>query len=92
MLRAYKGKNQPNVRVLWDPMPDVGGYEEAREGDQVLLATKWKKDKADSWRMDVDVNIATNSTRENMNVKKVVESKCNSEDESEGEIYNESES
>ena len=62
MLQSYEGSKQPTVRVLWDPMPGVGGYEEAREGDQVLLPTKWKKDKANSWIMDVDVNIATNNT------------------------------
>ena len=58
VLGAYEGRKQPTVRVLWYPMPGVGGYEEAREGDQVLLPTKWNKDKANSWRMDVDVNIA----------------------------------
>ena len=42
--------------------------------------------------MDVDVNIATNSTREDMNVEKVVEAESKSDDESEGEIDNESES
>ena len=63
-----------------------------REGDQVLFPTKWKKDKANSWRMDVDVNIATNSTREDMNVEKVVEAGSKSGDESESEIDNESES
>ena len=51
-------------------MPDVGGYEEAMEGEQVILPNKWRKDKDNSWRMDVDVNIATNSTREDMNVEK----------------------
>ena len=92
MLRAYEGRNQPTVRVLWYPMPDVGGYEEAREGDQALFSTKWKKDKVNSWRMDIDVNIATNSTREDMNVEKVVEAESKSDDESESEIDNESES
>ena len=62
------------------------------EGDQVLLPTKWKKDKANSWRMDVDVNIATNSTREYMNVEKVVEAESKSYYDSEIEIDNGSES
>ena len=30
VLRAYKGRKQPTLRILWDTMPDVGGYEEAR--------------------------------------------------------------
>ena len=62
-------------------MPDVGVYKEAREGYQLLLPTKWKKDKANSWRMGVDVNIATNSTREDMNVEKVVKAEIKSDDE-----------
>ena len=86
VLRAYEGRKQPTVRVIWDPIPDVGVYEEAREGDQVFLPTKWKKDEANSWRMDVDVNIATNSTREDMNVEKVVEAEIKSDEESESEI------
>ena len=56
------------------------------------MSTKWKKDKYNSWRMNVDVNIATNSTREDMNVEKVVEAESKSDNEIEREIYNESES
>ena len=92
MLRAYEGTKQPTVRFLWDPMPYIVGYEEAREGDQVLLPKKWKKDKDNFWRMDVDVNIATNSTRDNMKVEKVVEAEIKSDDKSESKIDNESES
>ena len=40
----------------------------------------------------MDVNIAKNSTREDMNVEKVVEAKSKSENESESEIDNEIES
>ena len=92
VLRAYGGRKQPTVRNLWDPMPDVGGYRDAMEGYQELLPMKWKKDKANSWRMDVDVYIATNSTREDMNVEKVMEAEIKSDGESESEIDNESES
>ena len=92
VLWAYEGRKQPTVHFLWDPMPDVGGYKEAREGDQVLFPTKWKKDKDNSWRMDIDVNIVTSSTREDMNVEKLLEAESKSDDESEGEIDNESES
>ena len=45
-----------------------------------------------SWRMYVDVNIATNSTREDMNVKIFVEAEIKSYDESISEIDNEIES
>ena len=92
VLRVYEGRKKPTFHVLWNPIPEVGGYEEAREGEHVLFPTEWKKDKENSWRMDVDVNIATNSTREDMNVKKVAEAESKSDDESEGEIDNESES
>ena len=54
------------------------------------MPTKWKKDKDNSWRMDVDVNIATNSTRDDMNNKKVMEAESKSDNESESEIDNES--
>ena len=56
------------------------------------MPTEWNKDKDNLWRMDVDVNIATNSTREDMNVEKVVEAERKSDHESEGEIDNEIES
>ena len=37
LLRSYKGRKKSTVHVLWDPMPDVGGYEVARETDQILF-------------------------------------------------------
>ena len=39
-------------------MPDVEGENQIVDTDQVLLPTYWKKDKAGSWRMDVDVALA----------------------------------
>ena len=91
VTRAYKGRNQPTVRVLWDPMPDVGGYEEARETDQCLLPTRWKKDKDNSWRTDVEVNIATNSRRDGVNKEELIEVGSESDIESESESESESE-
>ena len=73
----------PSLPTITTQKLCVGGYEEAREGDQVLLPKKQKKDKDNSWRMDVDVNIVTNSTREDTNVEKVVEAEIKSDDESE---------
>ena len=43
VIRVYDSK-QPMVQVLWDPMPDVGGYETAKETNQRLLPSKWKND------------------------------------------------
>ena len=56
VLRAYES-TQPMVWVLWDPMPDVGGYETAKETNQRLLPSKWKKDVDGAWRMDVEVEV-----------------------------------
>ena len=43
VIRAYEGRSKPTVRVLWDPMPDVTGYEEARETDQYLCHQNGKR-------------------------------------------------
>ena len=56
VIRVYDSK-QPMVRVLWDPMPDVGGYKTAKETNQRLLPSKWKKDVDGAWRMDVEVEV-----------------------------------
>mmetsp|Transcript_29604 Transcript_29604/g.62781 ORF Transcript_29604/g.62781 Transcript_29604/m.62781 type:complete len:567 (+) Transcript_29604:520-2220(+) len=90
VLRAYTERKKPTVRVLWDPMPDVGGYEEAKETDQFLLPTKWKKDKDNAWRMDVDVNITDNSRRDGVNIESVeVESESESDSDGDSEIETE---
>ena len=73
ILQAYKCRKQPTVRVIWDPIPDVGGYEEARETDQLLLPKKWKKYKDNSLRMDVEVNIAINSRSDEVNNEEMIE-------------------
>ena len=74
------------VRVLWDPMPDVGGYEEAKETDQWLLPSKWKKEVDGAWRMDVEVDVEVNRNNvtrvQNVNMKEMAESE-NESDESE---------
>ena len=81
VLRVYEGIILPTVRVLWDPMPDVGGYEEARETDQCLLPTKWKKDKDNSWRMDVEAIVTTHNRRGELNSEEVIEVESESESE-----------
>ena len=91
VLQAYEGRSKPTVRVLWDPMPDVGGYEEATETDQHLLPSKWKKDKDGAWRMDVEVDIANNSRRDRVNDEEMMGVKSESEEESEEESESEEE-
>ena len=91
VLRAYEGRSKPTVRVLWDPMPDVTGYEQAKETDQYLLPSKWKKDNDGSWRMDIEVDIAMDSRRDGVNNAEIVDVESESESESESEIDDESE-
>ena len=57
VVDVYENKRQPTVRVLWDPMPDVDGGDETTESDQILLPSKWKKDKVGAWRMDVSIAV-----------------------------------
>ena len=54
----YEERRQPTVRVLWDPMPDIEGCDEAEESDQTLLPSKWNKDVSGAWRFDVDIDLA----------------------------------
>ena len=42
---------------IWDAIPDIDGYEESSISNVVLLPSKWKKDVAMSWRMDVDADV-----------------------------------
>jgi len=48
VLEVYD-KVKPTVRVLWDPMPDIDGYSETHETDQVLMIGKWRKDVEGAW-------------------------------------------
>jgi hypothetical protein len=63
--------------VEWDPAPDIEGCEESTVGEQVLLPSKWNKDKKDgAWRMDVDIE-------DTMDDETEVEVEFESNDESE---------
>ena len=65
MLQWYKGlvlevcenRSKPILNVVWDAMPDVDGYEESSVSNVVLLPSKWNKDVAMSWRIDVDADV-----------------------------------
>ncbi len=48
---------KPTVIVKWDPMKDVNNADSHTESQQVLLPSKWNKDVAGAWRMDVYVDI-----------------------------------
>ena len=67
-------------------MLDVGGYEDAKEADQWLLPSKWRKDKDGAWRMDVELDVEPNSVRGDTNTEKRIEAESEGEcDESESE-------
>ena len=73
---------EKKVEVEWDPAPDIEGFEESTESEQVLLPSKWNKDKIDgAWRMDVDID-----------VEDKIDDESEDEDEVEFESHDESES
>ena len=54
VLEVCENRSKPIVSVKWNAMPDVDGYDESSVLNVVLLPSKWKKDVAMSWKMDVD--------------------------------------
>ena len=53
------------------------------ESDCVLLPSKWKKDVEMAWRMDVNVDVQSNS--DDVETMEVERSDCESEDDNESE-------
>ena len=52
-----ENRSKPVVNAEWDATLDVDGYEDSSISKVVLLPSKWKKDVAMSWRMDVDADV-----------------------------------
>ena len=54
--------NGYTVKVLWDPMPDVTGYEEgSKESEDITLAPDlWRRHIRYGWRYDLDVELVNN--------------------------------
>ena len=46
-----------DVKVKWDAQLDAHGYEEETITNQRLLPSRWRKDREDGWRMDVEIDI-----------------------------------
>ena len=46
-----------DVKVKWDAQLDEHGYEEETITNQRLLPSRWRKDREDGWRMDVAIDI-----------------------------------
>ena len=65
VIKVYNNKKKPTVKVEWDPMPDVEGGNKKTKSDQELLPSKWKKDIAGAWRMDVDISVEETMDDEN---------------------------
>ena len=55
VVEVYDDRKKPTVKVLWDATPDIAGYEEQSESDQVLLPGKWNRNCENAWRMDVEI-------------------------------------
>ena len=66
VLEIVESAHDPTVKVNWDSQLDAHGYEEETITNQKLLPSRWRKDREDGWRMDVEIDIEseTNSISE----------------------------
>jgi hypothetical protein len=83
VLEVVQGVRDPTVRVKWDAQEDADGYEESTIIDQKLLPSKWRKDKAGAWRMDVEIDVQSDIDNESEDKDEVEEDILNLESESE---------
>ena len=49
---VLKSKEGQTVKVTWDPLMDVKGWEKGGKSVQTLLKSKWRKDTVGAWRME----------------------------------------
>ena len=54
-MEVYNNQPKPQVKIMWDPAPDIEGSKEGEERDQILLPSLWNKNVDGAWRMDVDI-------------------------------------
>ena len=57
VMEIVEGARDPTVKVKWDAQADAHGYEEETITNQRLLPSRWRKDREDGWRMDVAIDI-----------------------------------
>jgi hypothetical protein len=57
VLEIVEGARESTVKVKWDAQLDAHGYEEQTITNQRLLPSRWRKDREDGWRMDVAIDI-----------------------------------
>ncbi len=50
--------------MKWDAQLDAHGYEKATITNQRLLPTRWRKDREDGWRMDVKIDVRSETDDE----------------------------
>jgi hypothetical protein len=57
VMEIVEGARDPTVKVKWDAQADAHGYKEETITNQRLLLSRWRKDREDGWRMDVAIDI-----------------------------------
>ncbi len=57
VLEIVESARDPTVKVKWDAQLDAHGYEEETITKQRLLPSRWRKDREGGWRMDVAIDI-----------------------------------
>ena len=65
VIRVYEGRKQPTVDVIWDKVEGV--YEAHTTKAQVLLPSKWNKERKGGWRMDVDIDDSDSEVEDGVN-------------------------
>ena len=65
VIRVYEGRKQPTVEVIWDKMEGV--YDAHTTKSQVLLPSKWNKERKGGWRMDVDIDDSDSELEDGVN-------------------------
>ena len=57
VLEIVESARDPTVKVKWDAQLDAHGYEEETITNQRLLPSRWRKDRDGGWRLDVAIDI-----------------------------------
>jgi len=62
VIEVYEKKNA--VKVCWDPIPDIAGWERSQETVRKLPSSKWNKNVDGAWRMDLSIELYDTSDEE----------------------------
>ena len=80
VIEVLDNRSKPTANVDWDPMGDVDGGDKRTTSSQVLLPSKWNKDREGAWRMDVAIDVHRDEDDEI-----AMEEESDSEEEASGE-------